>query len=179
MRGLEMAKKKHAKKAAPAKKEKKSNLGWIIAAIVIIAIVALLVMKQGGQIFGEKKAETKTTSTPEKGALTATSAPTMEKKCLNPIGVVPGTRSGTLTVDFKNNGKTAIEGAYFEFTNAAGEKVYKMNSDSVQPGTVTKYTIDLNQVSSEIGTEVKDFVLYPIENGKACMNQRAFVPVPA
>jgi hypothetical protein len=173
-----MAKKKtHAKKAAPARKEQKSSsLGWIVAAIVVIAIIAFLVMRPATTV-PEQKTET-TAPTTDKTLLTESALPEFQQKCLNAIGVVPGTQTevdGVLSVTFKNNGRTAIEGTYFEFTDADGERRFKRNSEAVQAGQTIEYSVDLNQVGTELQANVQDFILYSIEDGKACENQRRFV----
>ena len=174
-----MAKKKtHAKKAAPARKEQKSSsLGWIVAAIVVIAIIAFLVMRPGAKVPEQTTTDTTATTT-DKTLLTESALPEFQQKCLNAIGVVPGTQTetdGVLSITFKNNGRTAIEGSYFEFTDADGERRFKRNSEAVQAGQTIDYTVDLNQVGTELQAEVKDFILYSIEDGKACENQRRFV----
>ncbi len=173
-----MAKKKtHAKKAAPMKKEQKSSsLGWIVAAIVVIAIIAFLVMRPTDKAMEQTAPVTETTM--EKTLLTEATLPEFQKKCLNAIGVVPGTQTetnGVLSITFKNNGRTAIEGSYFEFTDADGERRFKKNSEAVQAGQTIDYSVDLNQVGTELQASVKDFILYSIEDGKACENQRRFV----
>ena len=169
-----MAKKKHAKMAkTPARTQKSSSMGWVIAAIVVIVIIAFVVMKAG------KQAPATTTKPTEqvapKGTLTSATAPEFQSKCLNAIGVVPGTQkveNGVLSVTFKNNGRTSVEGTYFEFADASGTKRYKKNSDSIESGESLSYTVDLNQVGTELGAAVKTFILYPVEGGKACLNQR-------
>jgi len=174
-----MAKKKqmHAKKAAP-KKQEGSSLGWIIAAIVVIAVIAFLVMRPSGKTTEPTTTPDETATVP--GLFTEAAAPTnWGKKCINAIGVVPGTQTvdanNVLSVTFKNNGRTGIEGTYFEFTDAEGEKRYKKNSDAVAAGATIQYSIDLNQVGAELESEVKTFVLYSVEDGLVCENQRRIV----
>jgi len=172
-----MAKKKHAKaakKEAPAKSESNS-MGWIIAAIVVVVIIAFLVMK-GGKV--TETVEKTKPAVAEKTTLTTSVAPEFALKCLNAMGVVPGTisvKEGIMSATFKNNGRTGIEGTYFEFVDAAGKAVYKKNSDAVAAGATIAYTVDVNQVASELGSSVKTLVLYPVEGGKACKNQRRVV----
>jgi hypothetical protein len=174
--GLDMAKKKAAKKAMPAKTETSGSTGWVIAAIVVIVIIALLVMRPGRDAMEKEQAPTGPTEPTVKGAvLTTSEAPTFYKKCVNAIGVVPGTQkveNGVLSVTFKNNGRSAIEGTYFEFSDAEGEKRYKKNADAIEAQGTINYQVDLNQVGSELQSAVKTFVIYPIENGQACENQR-------
>ena len=169
-----MAKKKQAKSAkreAPARSD--SNLmGWIVAAIVVVVIIAFLVMN-GGVTPG--KSAKKADAAPEQGALVASVAPPMEKKCTLAIGVVPGTKTvqgSNVAITFKNNGRVAMEGTYFEFSDNAGKVIYKKNADSTAAGATVTYNVDLGQVGTELGIGVKKFVIYPIQNGKACENQR-------
>ncbi|MBS3115828.1 hypothetical protein J4482_04380 [Candidatus Woesearchaeota archaeon] len=166
-----MAKKKQAKREAPARSESNS-MGWIVAAIVVVVIIAFLVMKGG--LTPSKSAE-KPDAAPEQEALVASAVPPMEKKCTLAIGVVPGTKSvqgNNIAITFKNNGRVAMEGTYFEFSDKAGKVVYKKNADSVAAGATITYKVDLAQVSSEVGIGIKKFVIYPVQDGKACENQR-------
>ena len=151
-------------------------MGWIVAAIVVVVIIAFLVMK-GGIV---TKTIEKETAPPvvEKTTLTTSVAPEFALKCLNAMGVVPGTisvKDGVLSATFKNNGRSGIEGTYFEFVDNAGKAVYKKNADAVAAGATIAYIVDINQIASELGSSVKTFVLYPIEGGKACKNQRRVV----
>jgi hypothetical protein len=171
-----MAKKKAKamKREAPAKTQKSSSMGWIIAAVVVIVIIAFLVMKPGKQAPTGPQAPTEQPTT--KGTLlTESTAPEFQTKCLNAIGVVPGTQvveNGVLSVTFKNNGRSGVEGTYFEFVDAQGNKRFKRNPDAIGAGETISYQVDLNQVGAELGSSVKTFVIYPIEAGKACLNQR-------
>lgn len=164
-----MAKKK-ARRAAPAKG---GNALWWIVAIVVIILVAWFYMKPAAPTTGTQAA-------PEKGALTTSTAPEMLNYCnkLLAIGVEQGTLkvvNNIATVEFKNSGKVAIEGTYFEFIDNTGKAAYKKNADNIDVGAKITYTVDLAQVGTELGSSVKTFVLYPVEGGKACKNQRRIV----
>lgn len=186
-----MAKKKqtHAKKAVSSKQEG-SSVWWIIAAIVVIALIAFLVMKPGKEATAQKPSQ-EAQKPAEKGAtITTSTAPEVNKKCMvaggvtgPAIGVVPGTQSvanNVVTATFKNNGKTNIDSSYFSFsdvvgTSATGKTVWKLNSDAIAPGETITYTVDLNQVASELGSSVDTFTIYPVMDGKACENGRNYV----
>ncbi len=169
-----MAKKKASSKKAP-RKESGNALGWIIAAVVVIVIL-YLVMRGGNQ----SASQTAPTAPSEAGAgkLIQSEAPAFDKKCTIAIGIVPGTKTikdNVVTVSFKNNGRVAQEGAYFAFTDASGKVSYQKNSDTVAPGASIAYTVDLNQVATQVGAAVKSFIVYPVQGGKACENQRGIV----
>ncbi len=163
-----------AKKQAPAAP---SSTGWIIAAIAVIVIIAFFVMRPGKVDVMEKK-EAAPSEQIAPGGLAPSEAPAMEKKCTIAIGIVPGTKSvkdNVVTVTFKNNGRVEMEGTYFAFSDEAGKAVYRKNPDAVEPGKTMTYTVDLNQVATELGSAVKSFVVFPIQDGKACENQRSIV----
>lgn len=169
-----MAKKKHAKAAKRESPVRESNsMGWIIAAIVVVVIIAFLVMKGGTPT---KTAE-KETAPVAKGEVTASAAPPMDKKCTIAIGVVPGTKKvdgNNVAITFKNNGRTAMEGSYFEFSDGT-KSVYRKNTDTVAPGATITFKVDLGQVASELGINIRKYVVYPVQGGKACENQRNVV----
>jgi len=172
-----MAKKRNAKKAAPSKVQKGNSMGWIVAAIVVIVIIAYFVMKSGNQVPASTGNEpSQAPAAP--GALTSATAPEMDKKCTVAIGVVPGSQvmnGDSLSVTFKDSGRVNVEGTYFEFVDASGKMIFRKNSDVVQPGATITYTVNLAEVSTELGSAVKTFIVYPIQNGLACDNQKAYV----
>jgi hypothetical protein len=189
IRGSDMAKKKAKKSAAPSRKESGNSMGWVIAAIVVIVIIAFLVLRPGREGAMEKKEGAEQPTAPA-GGLQQTTAPEFNKKCTVPnsptgptIGIVPGTlndENGVVTVTFKNNGRVAIEGTYFEFSDvkgsaASGKTIFRKNTDVVEPSKTITYTVDLNQVGTELGAAVDTFTIYPIQDGKACENSRVFV----
>ena len=47
--------------------------------------------------------------------------------------------------------------------------------ESLAPGAEATYSIDLNDVSSEVGIAVKSFIVLPVQNSKACLNQRMII----
>ena len=171
-----MAKKKQAKakKEAPSKRESNS-MGWIIAAIVVVVIIAFVALKNSKPVI---VAEEPIVKEAEKGIVNTSPTPEMDKKCTLAIGAVPGTRSvqgDVVSITFKNNGKVAVEGAYFEFSDGEGNVAYKKNTDTIQPLGKLEYKIDLGQASIEAGIAISKFVIYPVQNGKACENQRNVV----
>lgn len=166
-----MAKKKAKaiKKQSPVRES--NSMGWIIAAIVVVVIIAFLVMKGGTVKTAEKAAA------PAKGELTTSAAPEMNKKCTIAIGVVPGTKTVTgsnVAITFKNNGRVAMEGSYFEFSDGT-KSIFRKNTDTVAPGATITFKVDLGQISSELGINVRKYIVYPIQGGKACENQRNVV----
>lgn len=172
-----MAKKKMSKKEAPSRAKKSSPMGWIVAAIVVIAIIAYFVTTSNNAPVQQNQPAPSNNAGPV-GGLTKAEAPTFEKKCTVAIGIVPGTKTVTnnvVSVTFKNNGRIALEGTYFSFADASGKVVYRKNSDAVEPGKTIAYTVDLNEVATELGSAVKAFIVYPIQDGKACDNQKAIV----
>ncbi|MEK6886757.1 MAG: hypothetical protein AABW88_02905 [Nanoarchaeota archaeon] len=172
-----MARKKQSKstkRELPAKSDSNS-MGWIVAAIVVVVIIAFLVMNGG---LPPAKSADKPTTASEQGSLVTSAAPPMEKKCTIAIGVVPGTKTvqgNNVAITFKNNGRVAMEGTYFEFSDKAGKVIYKKNTDSTAAGATVAYKVDLSQAGTELGIGIKKFVIYPIQNGKACENQRNVV----
>lgn len=161
--------KKRAKKA-PARKP--SSMGWIIAAIVVLVIIAFLVMKPAKEVAVEEAEEV------DEGALQKAVAPEFNKKCTIAGGVVPGSieRVGNVvTATYKNSAKVANEGTYFEFSDVEGDKVYRKNTEAVQPLSTITYTVDLDEVAIELGSIPKAFIIFPVQGGKACLNQPAYV----
>lgn len=170
-----MAKKrKHAKKAARAAPKQKSNVvGWVIAAIVIIAIVLLI--KPSGE---PEEVIEEVVQAPEPGTLQSAEAPDFDKKCTIAGGVVPGTKTvvgNIVTVTYKNAGRVANEGTYFEFKDTDGNIVYRKNSEAVASGATIDYTVDLDEVAVDLGSSVKTFTIFPVAGGKACLNQGSYV----
>jgi len=131
-------------------------------------------MRAGKEDVMEKEAE----APAEKGALQQAAAPEFDKKCTIAGGVPPGSKTvsdNTVVVTYRNTGRVANEGTYFEFTSADGTKNYRKNTDALAPQESIVYTVDLNSVAQELGSAVKTFAIYPIQGGKACLNQPAFV----
>lgn len=108
---------------------------------------------------------------------TAASAPQMDTKCDVVAGIIPGSvkqEATSISVTFKNSGKKTIEGSYFEFI--AGEKTsFRKNADTLEPGKTITYSVDLAQAATDLGVAVQSFVILPIQDGKACLNQRMVV----
>lgn len=181
---LKMAKKKHAKKAAPSKVQNSNSMGWIVAAIVVIVIIAYFVMKSGNQ--APANAGNEPSQAPAvPGALTTSTAPETNDKCVvanSPtgptIGIVPGTmtvNNNVVAVTFKNSGKVDISSTYFAFSDSTGKTVWKLNTDSIAVGATVEYSVDLNQVAGELGSSVNTFTAYPVMDSKACKNGAVYV----
>ncbi|MBN2420972.1 hypothetical protein JXB27_01700 [Candidatus Woesearchaeota archaeon] len=174
----------------PRLEERQNSFGWLwlIFLFVAIGLVVLFLMQQktGSQAPSQTVQETSAPSASESSTpgassaqpnVAASSAPEIDRSCTAVAGIVPGTtvRDGNvITVSFKNNGKVGIEGSYFEFSSGE-KKIYKMNSEAVAIGGLVTYTVDLDDAAGELGSEVKSFVILPIQNGKACLNQRMVV----
>jgi hypothetical protein len=156
---------------------------WWQWALVLILIIGLVIFfpRQSAPVTSQQEttaAPTQETTTPiESKTAFKSEAPSFDSHCTVVAGVVPGsikTVDSTVTFTFKNNGKVTIEGSYFEASNEA-VKAYRQNSDKLEPGKEVSYSIDLNSVSNEVGVQVKKFVVLPVQNSKACENQRMLV----
>ena len=164
------AKKRHAARAAP-KSQSGGAVGWIIAIIVVIVIIFML---RGGEpeVVEEKEAPGEVME--EKGELSAAVAPEFGKKCTVAGGVKTGSTSqegSVITLTYLNNAREANEGTYFEFKDAAGDVVYRKNSQAIGGKETATYTVDLADVAAELGGEVETFTIFPVQGGLACLNQ--------
>jgi len=174
----------------PRLEEKESSLWWLWLIILFVAIglVVVFLMQQSKtgtqtqsnveQIAKETLESSPAVSEPSTQTnVEASNAPEMNSKCTAVAGIVPGTlkkEGSKVTVSFKNNGKVGIEGSYFEFSGV-DKKAYRKNSDAVAQGETVTYTVDLDDAANELGSPVKAFVVFPIQEEKACMNQRMVV----
>ena len=154
---------------------------YVLGLIVILLIVGIVYYFMNRPAVVEEKTETtetaQTTETQTSSPVFKSEAPAFDSKCTVVAGVIPGSiinADSKITFTLKNNGKVVIEGSYFEASNE-DKKAYRKNSESLEPGKEITYSIDLNDVSTEVGIKVKSFVVLPIQNGKACMNQRMIV----
>lgn len=166
----------------PRLTERKRSHLWIWIVILIIAIglvyyyfsqpkAAPVVQQQTVQ--ETQPASNQTAATPA----FVSQAPAFDSKCSVVAGIVSGsiTRAGDIiSFTFKNNGKETIEGSYFEASNE-NNKVYRQNTESLAPGSEATYTVDLGSISTDLGIKVNSFVIYPVQNAKACVNQRMIV----
>jgi hypothetical protein len=159
--------------------EKRSPLPWIISILIVIALIVYFIAqpKQVSQKVEEVSQPPQKAAETPAGPVFKSEAPPFDTKCTVVAGVIPGSivnLDGKVTFTFKNNGKFTIEGSYFEASNQ-DIKAYRKNSESLEPGKEITYSIDLNDVSSEVGVMVKSFVVLPIQNDNACLNQRMIV----
>lgn len=167
------AKPAHVRKAAP----QTNYVGWIVAIVVIIALIWYFTSPGQQPTAGANQPTTNPEAAATGGKLVSAEAPAMDSKCTNAIGIVPGSKTvvnNVVTITFKNNGRTAIPGTYFSFSDGT-KTIYRKNADTVNAGATQSYTVDLNQVATDLGSSVRTFVIFPIQDGKACLNQRAVV----
>ncbi|HIH39710.1 TPA: hypothetical protein HA219_03255 [Candidatus Woesearchaeota archaeon] len=167
----------------PRLTERKRNAWKIVLAIIVVLFVVLYVAYL---IASPKVVTQKETAAPasqggtspavEKQAFKS-EAPEFDSKCTVVAGIVPGSivnQNNKISFTFRNSGKSTIEGSYFEASNEA-KKAYRKNMESLAPGAEATYSIDLNDVSSEVGIAVKSFIVLPVQNSKACLNQRMII----
>ena len=154
---------------------------YVYGLIVILLIVGIVYYFVNKPVVVEEKTETtetaQTTETQTSSPIFKSEVPPFDSKCTVVAGVIPGSVINTdnkITFTFKNNGKATIEGSYFEASNN-GVKAYRKNTESLEPGKEITYSIDLDDVSNEVGIKVKSFVVLPVQNSKACLNQRMIV----
>ncbi len=159
-------------------------IGVIVAVIVIIILIVLLRGKQ--EAIAPTGPTGPTAPTTEKKMVDLAPTPEFNSKCASADKVtgvtltyVPGTcktDGGSLAFTMKNPTKsTDVEGAYFEVTSATGKKSYVVNNEIVAPGETQAYTVNLNDLAAAIGETVRDFIVYPSQAGKACLNSRSMV----
>ncbi len=169
----------HAKhEAAPAKKEEGSSIGWIIAAIVVIVIIAFLVMKPSTQAPTQNN-NAQQAPTQVNGVQSASAPTNLINNCTATIGIIPGSFSlanNIVTVTFRNNGRVQIDGTYLQFRGVDQTKViYEQDNSVIAVGQTANYTVDLNALGTTLGAAVNSFVLYPIQAGNTCFNQKVVV----
>ena len=157
----------------------KPYVSGLIVILLIIAVVYYFVTKPVVEetIVPEETSQPSETTETVASPVFKSSAPPFDSKCTVVAGVIPGSINnvdGEISFTFKNNGKINIEGSYFEASNQE-VKAYRQNTESLEPGKEITYSIDLNDVSTEVGIAVKSFVVLPVQNGKACLNQRMIV----
>ncbi len=163
--------------------ERSSNTGLIVGVIILVLAIGLVVYflsqpttASSVQTVQQQAPVAQENSVPAVVS-TASSAPNVNTKCSVVAGIVPGsikTTASTVSVTFKNNGHLPIEGSYFEFS-AGDKKSYQKNSDAVAPGKSISYTVNLDDASTALGMKVTSFVVLPIQDGQACLNQRMIV----
>ncbi len=173
----------------PPSFREKAQASWIALAVLLIIAVGLLIffvsrptptaITQPTESVGSQPSSGSSAPSSETPVVTAeaASAPEMNTKCTVVAGIVPGSiqrSDNSISVTFKNNGKKTIEGSYFEFSSDS-KKTYKKNSDAVEPGKTITYSVSLDNAATELGIAVKSFVVLPVEDGKACLNQRMIV----
>ncbi len=157
-----------------------SSLIWIVVFILVVGAVYYFVTRPVAQEVVQKQESNQQPSQSadnNSSPVFKSEAPTFDTKCNVVAGVISGSlqRVGDkISFTFKNNGKVTIEGSYFEASNN-DVKAYRKNTDSLEPGKDITYSIDLDDVSKEVGVKVNSFVVLPIQNGKACLNQRMIV----
>ncbi|MEK6886654.1 MAG: hypothetical protein AABW88_02370 [Nanoarchaeota archaeon] len=163
--------------------ERKNNT-WKIVLVAILALLAVLYVAY--LIASPKTVSTQQVTSPvaqpastpvaEKPVFKS-DAPPFDSKCTVVAGVIPGSivnQDNKVRFTFRNSGKITIEGSYFEASNV-DKKAYRKNMESLAPGAEATYSIDLNDISNEVGISVKSFVILPVQNAKACLNQRMIV----
>jgi hypothetical protein len=171
----------------PHFRERRGNgvMVYIIAVVAVLLIVSFFSLKQSTQsnkiqVQNQQTQPVQTTNTAPQGPITTTVksvAPAMDDKCIVVAGIVPGSIKSLIdgvSVTFKNNGRTSIKGSYFEFSNGEA-KAYRKNSDALAPGEQVTYDVKFDDAASEIGSAIKSFVIIPIQDEKACINQRMVV----
>lgn len=167
----------------PSFREKEHSYWWILCVILVIGVVVYLVMQQPApaSTLTEQKQAAVPAPSSEASAQAApvyqSTAPLFDSKCTIAAGIVPGSikKAGNkVTFTLKNSGKLLIEGSYFEALGLE-KKAYRKNSESVAAGKEISYSVDLDDVSKEIGVAVNSFVVLPVQNSKACLNQRMIV----
>ena len=153
---------------------------YVFGLIIILLIVGIVYYFMNRPVVVEEQTPTTEVTQPTETAASPvfkSEVPPFDSKCTVVAGVISGSVlnfDNKITFTFKNNGKATIEGSYFEASNE-DVKAYRKNSESLEPGKDITYSIDLNDVSTEVGIQVKSFVVLPVQNGKACMNQRMIV----
>lgn len=171
---------------SPTFREKGHSYWWIILVIAAIGVAVYFAMlqqpaspsvpQQKQEAVSAPSAPAEQTSAPT-ASLYQSAAPSFDSKCAIAAGIVPGSikREGSkLSFTFKNSGKITIEGSYFEASNL-DKKAYRQNSESLEPGKTIAYSVDLDDVSKELGVAVKSFIVLPVQNSKACLNQKLIV----
>lgn len=179
-----MAKKKMHKKEEKAAKQHKtsSNTGMIVGIVVVAIIIILLVVLLRGPKEAAAPITTKPSETTE-GKKTVELAPTPEftSYCKSANGITALTLSymtatckatdGTVSFSMKNpTESTDVEGVYFEATSTSGRKSYVIDKNVVAAGATQTYTVSMTDLAAAIGETVTDFIVYPAQSGKACVN---------
>ncbi len=160
-------------------------VGVVIAIILIVFIILSFTNQQPSQDVVGQQTETIISNEPipateivvEKSPVVTSVAPEMKNNCDVVAGIVPGsivTNGAVVSVTFKNNGKQPIAGSYFEFS-FEDKKAYRKNSDSLTPGQTITYEVDLEEIDLEVGSRVRSFIILPIQEDKACFNQKMIV----
>lgn len=161
---------------------------WLLGIVVFAGLILYIVYLMQTPIVVPTQTTTQETTTSEQPAATTqqtapivpSSTPEFSDKCTALLGFVPGSgrfdkETKTMRVMLKNNGKVSAEGTYFEFINPS-KSVFKQNQDLIEPGAEKTYDVPFTQLASELGlTSVRSFYIYPIQNGKACSNQKLVV----
>ncbi len=167
----------------PRLTERKRSIWKISLAVIVILFVALYIAYL---IVSPSVVSTQqeTAAPVSQGAVSTvekpmfkSEAPAFDSKCSVAAGIVPGSivnKDNKISFTFRNSGKMTIEGSYFEASNME-KKAYRKNMESLAPGAEATYSIDLNDVSNEVGIQVKSFIVLPVQNSKACLNQRMIV----
>jgi len=168
----------------PSLRERKKSYWWayLIGIILVLWIVLyVLYLLTPVPVPAVQKQETvqQPVQAPvqEEKAVFKSDVPPFDSKCTVTAGIVSGSIKivdNIASFTFKNSGKIEIKGSYFEASNFE-KKAYRKNMESVAPGSEITYTVDLDDVSLEVGIQVKSFVILPIQNDNACFNQRMIV----
>lgn len=158
---------------------------WLIILILIIGVVVYYFVQKPAvvaQKVGKIEAPTESSAVikQETTPIVLSTTPEFSEKCNALLGFVPGSgrfdkETKILRVMLKNNGKVSAEGTYFEFINPS-KSIFKKNQDVLEPGAEKTYDVQFTQIASELGlASVKSFYIYPIQDGKACSNQKLIV----
>ncbi len=184
----------------PSLREKShSNIGWIVGVIVLIVVIALIIVfltqsnnsapqtsnaNNPSQTATQQPAQTPApiTSASQNQSqpveqVSAASAPQMDSNCTVVIGIVPNSIAKTgplVSAEIKNNGHVAMNGAYFEFMSG-NNTVFQSNTDVLAPGSTTTYSVNLNDVATQLGVVPTSFIILPVQDTNACLNQRMIV----